>query len=135
MTTSSDTEIRHRDAEQLMIILAILTGAFTATFADSYAVRAFGIVITFTLLGVALIIAIQPSSVRPARTRGRAETAWLKARQGERPCCIEVRTYDADLIREGRWTQGSQLTMRWYSGADWTVMRNVSVADGVVVLG
>ncbi|WP_454914444.1 hypothetical protein [Variovorax gossypii] len=136
MTTSSETEVRPHGLGQLMVILAVLTGGFTAAFADSYAARTFGFVISFTLVGVALIIAIQPLFVRRAHPpRGIAETAWLKARQGERPCCIEVRTYDADLIHEGRWTQGSQLTMRWYSSANWTVMRNVSVVDSVVVLG
>ncbi|WP_298705463.1 hypothetical protein [uncultured Variovorax sp.] len=136
MKTSFQTDARPHDLDQLMAILAILTGVFTAAFADSYAARTCGFVIAFTLAGVALFIAIQPLFVRRAHPpRAIPEAAWLKARQGERPCCIEVRSYDADLIHEGRWIQGTQLTMRWYSGADWIVMRNVSVVDGVVVLG
>jgi len=135
MTTSSETETQPHDPEQLVVILAIAIGVFTAAFADSFAARTGGFVFAFMLAGVALIIAIQPLLVRQERPHRIADSVWLKARQGERPCCIEVRTYDADLIREGRWTQGSQLTMRWYSGASWTVMRNVSVIDGVVLLG
>lgn len=135
MTTSSETEAQPHDPEQLVVILAIAIAVFTAVFAESFAAKTVGFVLALTLVVVALIIAIQPWFARQEHPRRIADTACLKARKGERPCCIEVRTYDADLIHEGRWTQGSQLTMRWYSGASWTVMRNVSVIDGVVVLG